>query len=221
MCLAGVFRLSYHSQGRMRESYSFRSHSRKTRGPREPSFRMSSEQLLVVLGFVTIGVLFTATLVAYVVTRTTVKIWRPESTPGLPAGLLGSTLLLFGVSSAMHRAYMSIVANRHESLKRALWLALAFATAFLIGQGLNWSSMIAAQSVLPRPTLFAFTFYLLTGLHALHVLGGFVPLGIVIFRANRREYSSSRMDGVRFCVWYWHYLGAIWVVLLAVMFIAQ
>jgi cytochrome c oxidase subunit 3 len=182
---------------------------------------MSSEQLLVILGFVTIGILFTATLVAYVVTRATVQIWRPESSPGLPAGLLASTAVLFGVSSAMHHAYMSIRANRQESLKRALWLGLAFALAFLIGQGFNWSSMIAAQSALPRPTLFAFTFYLLTGLHALHVLGGFVPLSIVIFRASQREYSSSRMDGVKFCVWYWHYLGAIWLVLLSVMFAAQ
>jgi cytochrome c oxidase subunit 3 len=221
MCLAEVFGLSYHSADRMRETYSYRSRSRETHGPREPSFRISSEHLLVILGFVAIGVLFAATLVAYVVTRTTVKMWRPESSPGLPLGLLASTALLFGVSSAMHWAFTSITANRHESLKRALWVALAFAVAFLAGQAMNWSSMIAAQSVLPRPTLFAFTFYLLTGLHALHVLGGFVPLSIVIFRASRREYSSSRMDGVRFCVWYWHYLGAIWVVLLAVMFVAQ
>ena len=205
----------------MRESFPWKARSRETKGPREPSFRMSSEQLLVILGFVTIGVLFGATLVAYVVTRSTVKIWRPANSPGLPIGLIGSTVLLIGVSSAMHRAFMSIAANKHEALKRALWLALAFAFAFLVGQGLNWSSMIRAQSALPQPTLFAFTFYLLTGLHALHVMGGFVPLGIVIFRAGNREYSSSRMDGVRFCVWYWHYLGAIWLVLLAVMFVAQ
>ena len=205
----------------MRESYSFKADSRQTPGPRQPSFRMSSEQLLVILGFVTIGVLFTATLVAYVITRTTVKIWRPENSPGLPAGLIGSTAMIFGVSTAMHRAYQSIVQNRQESLKRALWLGLAFAIAFLVGQGFNWAHMIHAQSVLPHPTLFAFTFYLFTGLHAAHVLGGFVPLGLVIYRASEREYSSSRFDGVKFCVWYWHYLGAIWVVLLSVMFVAQ
>jgi cytochrome c oxidase subunit 3 len=221
MCLAGVFALSYHSHGRMRERYSFRSDSRETPGPREASFRMSSEQLLVVLGFVTIGVLFAATLVAFVVTRMTVKVWRPENSPGLPLGLLSSTALIFGVSTSMHRAYTSATQNRTESLRRALYLGLAFAVAFVVGQGFNWVSMFAAQSALHQPTLFAFTFYLLTGLHALHVVGGFVPLGIVIFRATQREYSSSRMDGVRFCVWYWHYLGAIWLVLLAVMFACQ
>jgi len=205
----------------MRESYSFKADSRETPGPREPSFRMSSEQLLVVLGFVTIGVLFTATLVAYVITRTTVKMWRPEGSPGLPFGLFGSTLMIFGVSMSMHHAYRSIIENRQESLRRGLWLGLAFATAFLIGQGFNWAEMIRAQSALPRPTLFAFTFYLLTGLHGAHVLGGFVPLAIVIQRAAAREYSSSRCNGVRYCVWYWHYLGAIWLVLLSVMLVSQ
>jgi len=77
--------------------------------------------------------------------------WRPEDSPCLPAGLLGSTAMLFGVSTFMHRAYRSIALNRQEALKRSLWLGLAFATAFLIGQGLNWIQMIHAQSLLPHP----------------------------------------------------------------------
>jgi cytochrome c oxidase subunit 3 len=147
--------------------------------------------------------------------------WRPDGSPGLPFGLFGSTAMIFGVSASMHHAYRSIVENRQESFRRALWLGLAFAVAFLVGQGINWVEMFHAQSRLPRPTLFAFTFYLLTGLHGAHVLGGFVPLAIVIQRAADREYSSSRCAGVRYCVWYWHYLGAIWLVLLSVMLVAQ
>jgi cytochrome c oxidase subunit 3 len=182
---------------------------------------MSAEQLLVILGFVTIGVLFAASLVGYVITRVQVERWRPEGSPGLPLGLAGSSALLVGVSASMHHAYSAIRNNRHEALRRGLWLGFAFASAFLVGQAFNWLDLYRSQGALDERTLFAFTFYMLTGLHALHVLGGFGPLTIVIHRAHRREYSSSRLDGVRFCVWYWHYLGAIWVVLLATMIIAQ
>jgi cytochrome c oxidase subunit 3 len=205
----------------MRESYSFRSDSRETPGPRQPSFKMSSEQLLVILAFVIIGVLFMASLVAYVVTRVQAHVFRPEASPGLPAGVAGSTAMIFGVSLSMHSAYRSVVENRQESLRRSLWLGFAFAVAFVVGQGFNWLHMYREQTAYVQPTLFEFTFYLLTGLHALHVLGGFVPLGVVISRAGQREYSSSRYDGVRFCVWYWHYLGAIWIVLLVVMLLSQ
>jgi len=221
MYLARAVLLSYHSVARMRESYSFRSETRETPGPREPSFRMSAEQLLVVLGFVVIGVVFTGSLVAYVITRVQVERWRPPGAPGLPVGLAGSTALLVGVSLSMHHAYQGIRQNRQEALKRALWLSAAFATAFLVGQGFNWADVHRAQGPLENQTLFAFTFYLLTGLHAAHVLGGFVPLAIVLWRATQREYSSSRLDGVRYCVWYWHYLGVIWIVLLGVMLVAQ
>ena len=69
-------------------------------------------------------------------------------------------------------------------------------------------------------SLYAFTFYLLTGLHWLHVVGGFAPLGVVLYRVNQREYSSSRMEGIKFCVQYWHYLGAIWLVLLTTLYVA-
>ena len=205
----------------MHEDPSFQSDSRETSGPREPSFRMSSERLLVILGFVVIGVLFAGTLVAYSVTRLQVALWRPPNSPGLPFGLFGSTLMLVGLSSAMQRALVNITANRQDAFRRCLWIGLSFAVAFVLGQAINWTNMARAQAMLPRATLFAFTFYLLTGLHAAHVLGGLVPLGIVIQRAREREYSSSRCEGVRFCVWYWHYLGAIWIVLMAVMFSSQ
>jgi cytochrome c oxidase subunit 3 len=182
---------------------------------------MSAEKLLVVLGFVVIGVLFAASLVAYAVTRMQVPLWRPQNSPGLPFGLFGSSAMLVGLSASAQLALVNIRANRQDAFQRCLWIGLMFAIAFVLGQAINWANMAHAQAALPRATLFAFTFYLLTGLHAAHVVGGLVPLGIVIHRARQREYSSSRYEGVRFCVWYWHYLGAIWVVLLAVMFSSQ
>jgi cytochrome c oxidase subunit 3 len=203
----------------MRDS-SFQSESRQTPGPREPSFKMSTAQLLVILGFVTIGVLFSATLVAYVITRSNNQMWHPP-TGGLPPGLFLSTALLVLVSLGMQHASNSISKNRHESLKRGLWFGLVSALGFLVVQSMNWATVLRTQAPLDHPTLFAFSFYLLTGLHAAHVLGGFVPLGIVLHHASEREYSSSRYDGVRFCVWYWHYLGVIWLVLLTVMFVSD
>ncbi|HET9929853.1 MAG TPA: cytochrome c oxidase subunit 3, partial [Polyangiaceae bacterium] len=62
-----------------------------------------------------------------------------------------------------------------------------------------------------------YTFYVLTGLHAAHVVGGFVPAGIVFARARRREYSSSRHEGVLLCTQYWHYLGVVWLALFLVL----
>ena len=191
--------------------------SRETHGPRDPSFNVSARQMGVWIFFGCLTVLFAGTILAYLVTRMQTPVWRTAQMPPLPLGLWGSTALLVGVSAAMHAALKSARGNRFDALARRLWLALLFAGAFLIGQALNWTQM--------RPTtesvksLYIFTFYMLTGLHALHVLGGFVPLGLVIARAHRREYSSSRHEGVTFCKQYWDFLFVVWMVLLFTMYL--
>jgi cytochrome c oxidase subunit 3 len=190
-------------------------------GPREPSFRMSTQQFGVLLLLGAITMLFGATLAAYVITRSQVHApWRADGSRDIPAGLGVSTLMLFGASVALQWAHSSIRQNKQDTLRRALWLGTFFAAAFLLAQAINWLEVSRVELVNGVPTLFAFTFYLLTGVHALHVIGGFIPLGIVLWRASQREYSSSRFEGVKLCVQYWHYLGVVWLVLLTTMYIA-
>jgi cytochrome c oxidase subunit III len=186
-------------------------------GLRQPSFKVSTRQLGVVILFVSLSVLFGASILAYVLTRLASDAWRAPGMPGLPRGLLASTGLLVGVSAAAQHALHCARRNQFSALNRALVLTSLFAVSFLIGQGMNWLHMLQA---LPShsPSLYAFTFYLLTGVHAAHVLAGFVPLAWVMLRARRKEYTSSRHDGVKFCVQYWHFLGGVWLVLLTALF---
>ena len=80
--------------------------------------------------------------------------------------------------------------------------------------------MSAATTATDARTLYGFTFYMLTGLHAVHVVAGFVPLGVILNKAKRREYSSSNHEGVKLCTQYWDYLGVVWCVLLGVLYFA-
>jgi cytochrome c oxidase subunit 3 len=186
-------------------------------GLRQPSFKISVRQLGVVIFFISLTVLFGASIVGYVLTRTANDVWRTHLMPALPLGLIGSTGMLVGVSGAVQYALVCARKNRFDALNRALALTFLFALAFLVGQAFNWSHLAAGFA--PGATnLYAFTFYLLTGLHALHVLGGLVPLVVLIAGARRKEYTSSRHEGVKLCAQYWHFLGVVWLVLLAVLY---
>jgi cytochrome c oxidase subunit 3 len=174
-------------------------------------------QLGVVVLLVSISVLFIAASLAVIITRRQVELWRTPGQSGLPWGTAASTLLLGGVSFSLQRALLAIRANRFTTCLRSWRWAAAGAVAFLFMQALNARQLLQTEGSFATRSLFLFSYDLLVGLHALHVLGGFVPLALVHGRIVRRDYSSSRYTGLLFCVQYWHYLGVIWLVLLGTL----
>ncbi len=195
--------------------------SQASKPRREPSFRISQAQLALYIALGSLTMLFGASLVAYLITRAQNEVWRGADMPPLPPGLLVSTVVLVGVSLGMHWAKRAVSRNAFTTLERALWLTASLAAIFLLAQVQNWRSMAAATLPEATKTLYAFTFYMLTVLHALHVVAGLVPLGIVLVRAKQKQYTSSRSEGVRLCAQYWDFLLVVWVVLLGAMYVAS
>jgi cytochrome c oxidase subunit 3 len=75
--------------------------------------------------------------------------------------------------------------------------------------------------VTPSANLYGFTFYMLTGLHAAHVIGGLALLAIVTVRAFCGRYSANAHAGVLYSTMYWHFLDGVWLVMFAVMLLGS
>jgi cytochrome c oxidase subunit 3 len=90
------------------------------------------------------------------------------------------------------------------------------AVAFLAAQISNWMRM-AAHSVLPNESLFVWFFYLLTILHAAHVLFGLVPLVLVTLRARPGRYTSEDHETIHLVGMYRHFLLVTWIAILVVL----
>ncbi len=157
---------------------------------------------------VTLAVLFFAAIVGYLVVRLRATDWPPPGMPRLPPGLSLATILLVAASVAIHRARRAIRAGADTVCTRWLAATLALAVAFLAVQAWNWWGLIRLR-LTAASNLYAFTFFMLTGLHAVHVLGGIVLLVIVLAR--------TRESGVTYAAMYVHFLDAIWILLFAVM----
>jgi cytochrome c oxidase subunit 3 len=89
---------------------------------------------------------------------------------------------------------------------------------FLLLQGANWLEFYLKIRATPLEGAYLGMFYVLTGLHAAHVVGGLIPLGIVIYRAGRGRYSRNFHPGVRYVTAYWHFLDVVWCVLFATIY---
>jgi cytochrome c oxidase subunit III len=187
------------------------------RPPRERLPGLSMGQLGLWLLLVSLSVLFLAASVAVLITHAQAPQWRAAARVGLPWSTALSTGLLVVVSVALQLALRAVRSNRFTACLSQLRLATYGAIGFLVVQAWNARQLFALDSSSPHRKLFLFSYGLLVGLHAAHIVGGFVPLFWVQSKVARRDYSSSRHTGLRFCVQYWHYLSVIWLVLLATL----
>jgi cytochrome c oxidase subunit 3 len=111
------------------------------------------------------------------------------------------------------------------ALGRALpWVAatLLLGALFLSGQGLAWKQLTAQGFAFDqRSTPASYFFYVITGLHAGHLLLGIVALIlclIVLGRLKRVEYRQIAIDAT---AWFWHTMVMAWLLLLAVLVLGQ
>ena len=164
-----------------------------------------------------LGMLFAASMVAYLIIRVRADAWPPPGMPSLPNGLWIGTALLLISSGTVEWAKRAIRAGRSAGLAMAAtWL---LGIAFLVAQVLNWTSLLGAE-VSASTNLYGFTFYTLTGLHGLHVIGGLLPMAVVTFKTIEGAYTPESHRGITYSAVYWHFLAVVWLVMFAAMVIA-
>jgi len=164
--------------------------------------------------------LFAASLTGYLIVRYRAEEWPPPGMPSLPDGLWVSTLILLLSSITMHLSSKSVLKNELAKTSRYVTATFALGLIFLLAQWWNWSGLIA-KDVLPySKNLYSFTFFMLTGLHAVHVLGGIFCLGVVTYKSWLWRYSSQEHSGMEYCSIYWHFLDAMWIVIYVILIIA-
>ncbi|WP_018992583.1 cytochrome c oxidase subunit 3 [Aromatoleum toluclasticum] len=133
-----------------------------------------------------------------------------------PATLWLNTGLLAASSVALQFASGSARHGRERGLRGALAAAAALALGFLAGQGWVWAQFVAAGHFVASHPAASF-FYLLTGLHGLHLAGGLVALGWAAAGLAREGPGERSARRVALCATYWHFLFAVWLVLFALL----
>jgi cytochrome c oxidase subunit 3 len=106
-------------------------------------------------------------------------------------------------------------------VRKATALSAALGVVFLSLQVWSWTQMIVAERTFNVAHLYIFTFYVLTGLHGLHVVGGLIPLVVVARRAAAGRYGSADHNGLVLCAMYWHFLDVVWITLFVALQVAS
>jgi cytochrome c oxidase subunit 3 len=145
---------------------------------------------------------FAGLLVAYGTLRVRADVWPdPRSRLALgPAAAVTFALLLSSLTMTLATRAPSVRARRG-------WLVatLGLGAAFLAGAAIEYAHLLTAASPMGLTSdLFASTFYVVTGFHALHVLAGLVGVGFML----RAKYGSQAIETMAL---YWHFVDAAWM----------
>ncbi|HET6606431.1 MAG TPA: cytochrome c oxidase subunit 3 [Rhodopila sp.] len=137
---------------------------------------------------------------------------------GMPAPgqlWLNTGALVFS-SVAMQCAQVAARHGHRQAVRDGLILGGISALVFLAGQLLVWRQLVEAGYFAASNPANAF-FYLLTGIHGLHVAGGFVALG----RTFTKLWHGVGIERLRLSVWlctvYWHFLLVVWLAIFALL----
>jgi len=141
--------------------------------------------------------------------------------PLLPAPKLLwlNTGVLVSSSVALHSAQLAARRGNIARVRSSLLAGGLLALAFLAGQLAAWRILMAAGYFLATDPAAAF-FYVISGLHGLHVLGGLVALGGVTDKAWRGVDVSQVRLNVELCAMYWHFLLLVWLLFFGLLLLA-
>ncbi|HEX6125023.1 MAG TPA: cytochrome c oxidase subunit 3, partial [Pyrinomonadaceae bacterium] len=176
----------------------------------------SADKSKFVVWFLLLVVLMTfgGMIGAYIVISTNgAAEWQPFN---LPVQVWISTVLILVSSVTYQLGKNALFAERFRQSRHMFLGTAALGGAFISSQLLVWLALVN-RGFYMRGNPYAGFFYILTAVHAIHVIGGIIALGVVLLRTWNGTRSAAeltyRRNLTRSIGWYWHFMGALWIVL--------
>lgn len=146
-------------------------------------------------------------------------------------GALNTVVLLFS-SFTMVMAVHSSATNKKKATINYLLVTLACAAIFLIvkffeyhhkfEEGLLPGAFYSHKGDhVPNQFIFFSFYFMMTGLHGFHVLGGMVAITWVILRARKGDFDSTYNTPVDLVGLYWHLVDLIWIYLFPLLYLIK
>jgi cytochrome c oxidase subunit 3 len=213
-------------------------------GDDQPSYgeRLRRYRLGLILALSSVVMLFVSFTTAYVVRKAGVvwdpgrndyiSNWMPLILP-IRLLLLNTFILIlssFTIEVARRRAAEDVAlapiadipgirVDENHSLPW-LWVTILLGVGFLAGQGYAWYLMERVNLTLASNPSSSF-FFILTGVHAVHLMGGIVALLYAGITNWLHRPPETRRIVIDVTAWYWHFMGLLWIYIFALMYFAR
>ncbi len=129
-----------------------------------------------------------------------------------------NTIVLLSSSWSVARCVDVARAGEHSRALRDAVLTMAFGAVFAVSKVFEWAHQIRLGNTISSGDFFTYYFFL-TGIHLLHVLIGFVVLGVAVYQIRGPRRRSQQL--IETCATYWHTVDFLWVLIFAMLYVVR
>lgn len=173
--------------------------------------KIHPKKLALWVALMSLVMMFTALTSAYVVRRAAGN-WLEFDIPSL---FYVNTLVIIASSITLHAAYVAFKREAKLAFQALLSVSFVLGIAFVVMQFLGWEQL-AAEGVELTLNPSGDFIYAISGLHALHVIGGITVLAVALVFAFLKgtEHSPARQLRLELTLTYWHFVDVLWIYLI-------
>lgn len=135
-----------------------------------------------------------------------------------------NTLVLLLSSWSVARCVQSARAGAYRAALKDVYITAAFAAVFLFFKVFEWARLVGIGRGFDSDDFFTYYFFL-TGIHFVHLVIGFVALGVIVYQIRRAARKAQRpiqaQQLVETCATYWHTVDFLWVLIFALLYVVR
>jgi cytochrome c oxidase subunit 3 len=170
----------------------------------------------ITIGIVSILMFFMALASAFIVLRRGSDLWV---TVHLPRILWANTCILLASSFTLESARRRLLVADSSGFRKFWFMTTVLGLLFVAGQLIAWRQLVA-QGVYIASNQASSFFYIFTGAHAVHLLGGVGALLFVSFHKFENT-KISLPTAAEITSYYWHFMDGLWIFLLALLYLGK
>ena len=146
--------------------------------------------------------------------------WPPEPTHlNLPYALT-FTIILVASSVTCQLGVFAAEQGNVYGLRRWFTITFLMGLTFVFGQGFEYIQLVEEGTTISSST-YGSVFYITTGFHGLHVIGGLIAFVFLLIRSTMGRFTPAQATSAIVVSYYWHFVDVVWIGLFATIYLIK
>ena len=147
--------------------------------------------------------------------------WPPEPTHlNLPYALT-FTIILVASSVTCQLGVFAAEQGNVYGLRRWFSITFVMGLVFVLGQAFEYVTLVEEHGTTISSSTYGSVFYLTTGFHGLHVIGGLVAFVYLLIRSTMGRFTPAQATSAIVVSYYWHFVDVVWIGLFATIYLIR